>query len=625
MLEYIFVYEDGTRLEDLDTSGESVLYSKEFLDPILLQTEDDFRSHSIIGVKRYTKYQLRSIFQLMGCKQHHSFVLTDYVFDVLQKAMEERFMIPNHRTNQTHCSVLHGSQLHLRIHQIAPEETPIFATRTHADPSTMLLDHPRVDSFRGFPVRRYVPRTKIRQALQTSFSPYSDERKSDNSIVSEQGLSSANEGPHEDELSRSPGSSFPRKPLQNTSRDSVHFTKKQFLIFMHASLKSMNYTAKEQLLDFCIAREIKDRKRSITVLFGGTSGCGKSTLASLFASRLGVTTVVSTDSIRHMLRNFGKDKENPLLWSSTYNSGEALSRVGKDVTGTPDEMIVKGYEAQNQLVYDQIEAIITSCEARNESVVVEGVHLSPLFMVRLMERHSSCIPFIVFISNETKHRERFAVRAKYMTLDAHQNKYIKYFKNIRIIQRYICNLAELHQIPRVDNTNVDRSVATIQATVFDCVKSQCQGGQLFDGRSLKAEVVHRIYEEHHQVWSSKKMLNVIHKKGVRERDGERRVKFVIQDGPRDSEEQRDDVENQSDHTSDDPSHRRPRLEESQGTTDKDTTSGGEDEKSDMQTDNDDDDDEEHSKRYAQGNAFESSPRPLTLAMPFSFTRDNGSL
>ena len=37
-------------------------------------------------------------------------------------------------------------------------------------------------------------------------------------------------------------------------------------------------------------------------------------------------------------------------------------------------------------------------------------------------------------SNEAKHRERFALRAKYMTLEPTVNKYVKYIRNIRTIQ-----------------------------------------------------------------------------------------------------------------------------------------------------------------------------------------------
>ena len=57
-----------------------------------------------------------------------------------------------------------------------------------------------------------------------------------------------------------------------------------------------------------------------------------------------------------------------------------------------------------------------------------------------MERHGSCIGFMVYISNADKHRERFAVRAKYMALDQRSNRYIKFFDNIRLIQVNPCGI-----------------------------------------------------------------------------------------------------------------------------------------------------------------------------------------
>ena len=57
------------------------------------------------------------------------------------------------------------------------------------------------------------------------------------------------------------------------------------------------------------------------VLLAGTSGTGKSTLAALLAARLGITTLLSTDSIRHMLRSFHSRQEAPLLYASTYQVG----------------------------------------------------------------------------------------------------------------------------------------------------------------------------------------------------------------------------------------------------------------------------------------------------------------
>ena len=41
--------------------------------------------------------------------------------------------------------------------------------------------------------------------------------------------------------------------------------------------------------------------------------------------------------------------------------------------------------------------------------VVEGVHLSINFVIKLMQRHPTVLPFLVFINSETKHVERMAV------------------------------------------------------------------------------------------------------------------------------------------------------------------------------------------------------------------------
>ena len=70
------------------------------------------------------------------------------------------------------------------------------------------------------------------------------------------------------------------------------------------------------------------------------------------------------------------------------------------------------------------------------------------------------------------------VRAKYMTLDPEANRYVKHFRQIRVIQDYLVRRADRHCIPRVDNTNVDRSVAAIHATVLSCLRRQARVGAL---------------------------------------------------------------------------------------------------------------------------------------------------
>lgn len=145
----------------------------------------------------------------------------------------------------------------------------------------------------------------------------------------------------------------------------------------------------------------------------------------LQGSRLGITTVISTDSIRHMMRSFADEKQNPLLWASTYHAGECLDPVAvaeakakkkaKKSAGnslskdgmldgstfgrsdsrmsdagpstaeliSPKQMAIEGFKAQSEMVIDSLDRLITAWEERKESVIVEGVHLSLNFVVSI--------------------------------------------------------------------------------------------------------------------------------------------------------------------------------------------------------------------------------------------------
>lgn len=332
----------------------------------------------------------------------------------------------------------------------------------------------------------------------------------------------------------------------------------KFLDVVCNALSEYKYVGPNQREDLILACRIRERKESVTILLCGTSGCGKSTLSSLLGSRLGITTVVSTDSIRHMMRSFVDEKQNPLLWASTYHAGEYLDPVAvaeakakrkakeagitsslskdglSDIVQTgksdnlklepgsnnselisPKQMAIEGFKAQSEMVIESLDRLITAWEERKESVIVEGVHLSLNFVMGLMKKHPSIIPFMVYITNEDKHLERFAVRAKYMTLDPNKNKYVKYIRNIRTIQEYLCHRADKHLVPKINNTNVDKSVAAIHATLFSCLRRREAGEQLYDPIT---NTVDTVYEEYTKQCaadsvSSKGMFQLIRRQG----------------------------------------------------------------------------------------------------------------
>lgn len=285
---------------------------------------------------------------------------------------------------------------------------------------------------------------------------------------------------------------------------------------IYSALARLDYTKPHHLLDLQVAKEITQRNQSFVVLLGGTSGTGKSTLASLLAARLRLTTVLPTDSVRHILRAFTSRDECPCAFVSTYQAGDALSAddvaalsVATDGVMSANRLhkrkVLRGYKLQSELVLEKLDQVLTMFERRRQSLVVEGVHLNTDQMLELVRRHPNCVPFVIYISNELKHRERFAVRARHMTIDPQANKYIQYFDNIRIIQRHLCKHADKYLIPKIDNTNVDRSIATIQSTLIRVLRKMDRGGErILDEKINKMVLLSREHENSiKKAWSSK--------------------------------------------------------------------------------------------------------------------------
>ena len=131
----------------------------------------------------------------------------------------------------------------------------------------------------------------------------------------------------------------------------------------------------------------------------------------------------------------------------------------------------------------------------------------------MMSKYPTCIPFVLYIKNKNKHGERFAVRAKHMTIDPRFNKYISNIAHIRTIQEYLLKKSEEILIPRIENHNVDRSVSLIQATIMKCLHRISEGSFIYDVHQKRATGIHKVVQsiQKNQL-SSKQAQSVIHMK-----------------------------------------------------------------------------------------------------------------
>ena len=317
-----------------------------------------------------------------------------------------------------------------------------------------------------------------------------------------------------------------------------------FAHHVRAVLKKEGYSQGIMRNLFRMSREILERRRPIIILLAGTSGTGKSTLSSLLAERLGLSTVVTTDFIRHHLRGKTSVDDNPALFESTYNAWRALSRSDRisssnaplpstlsaeksmpnpacasTPASTADipsptkgsrQRVLAGYMAQCKPVLEKLDCVINNNVKNRVSCIVEGVHLHMEYVAELMKRHTCVIPFLVYISNSSKHKERFAIRSKYMTLDPKVNKYVQSFSSIRRIQKKLTTGADRFLIPQIDNTNVDRSIASIHSIILRCLEHISHDHLLFDEEREQAVIMHQeLQSQHDYAWSSKPMKKLL--------------------------------------------------------------------------------------------------------------------
>ncbi len=210
-------------------------------------------------------------------------------------------------------------------------------------------------------------------------------------------------------------------------------------------------------------RELANLDRPLVILIGGTTGVGKSTIATEIAHRLGITRIVSTDSIREVMRGIFTRDLMPAIYESSFNAWRGL-RVPVPHGANP---VIVGFREQTAAVITGIRSLIERASVEGESLVIEGVHMVPGYIEPSQFKNASVVQLLVAVDDEEAHRSHFYIREVQTDGTRPFEKYRANFGNIRLLGRYIEDLAVEHGIPIVHSHQLDRTVAEVLELVVN--------------------------------------------------------------------------------------------------------------------------------------------------------------
>ncbi len=218
---------------------------------------------------------------------------------------------------------------------------------------------------------------------------------------------------------------------------------------------------------YLIWRKYQVPDRPVLILLGGAAGVGKTSLALEVAHRLGIGRVLSTDSIRQVMRLMLSPAIAPAIHGSSYDAHRLLSSERKSA-----DRVIGGFREQAATVSVGIRASLERAVNENASLVMDGVSIVPgLIDLEPFSKIADVIFLVVGTLDEEAFSNRFAARAA-ETKYRPPHRYLDNLDSILQIQDHFLELAERFEVPIVDNISFDRSVLLIIRHVTDTLSQR---------------------------------------------------------------------------------------------------------------------------------------------------------
>jgi 2-phosphoglycerate kinase len=207
--------------------------------------------------------------------------------------------------------------------------------------------------------------------------------------------------------------------------------------------------------------EFQELDMPLIVLIGGATGTGKSTVATEIAYRLGITRVTSTDFVRQTMRALFTPEFLPAIHTSSFDAGSALPSAQEEEV----DPLLHGFLEQTRHVLVGVQAAIDRSLEEGWSMVLEGVHLVPGMLPRQIEG-ALVVECVVAIENEEAHANHFWIRDISSEGVRPLDKYLERIGDIRYLQDFIVERAEVEGVPVIDNAEREKAIGKVMELVL---------------------------------------------------------------------------------------------------------------------------------------------------------------
>jgi len=210
---------------------------------------------------------------------------------------------------------------------------------------------------------------------------------------------------------------------------------------------------------YLIWRNHHSSDRPVVVLIGGATGAGKSSLSAEVAHRLDILRIVSTDSLRQIMRIMFSPDLLPVVHSSSYAAWKELDYPFIDKS----DPVIGAFKEQVERVIVCIRAMIDRAIEENMHMIIDGVHVVPGFInLKAYKDKAYIIQMVIVVLDKDSYRQRFVIRQDTASRRLFK-KYLENFDSIYRIQNYIIEMAERYNCPILNNMDFEKTVlSTIQ-------------------------------------------------------------------------------------------------------------------------------------------------------------------